>query len=139
MRGATTLGLLNSCHLAFQSTLPMRGATGSTPKTQIISAFQSTLPMRGATRSQTTSLSLQWNFNPRSPCGERPCHLANTRSISSNFNPRSPCGERLAITCFSATLKVFQSTLPMRGATSDVRAGSNVVYISIHAPHAGSD
>ena len=34
------------------------------------------------------------NFNPRSPCGERPLSGGTTASRG-NFNPRSPCGERL--------------------------------------------
>ena len=34
------------------------------------------------------------NFNPRSPCGERP-DVADSRYFNSSyFNPRSPCGER---------------------------------------------
>ena len=34
------------------------------------------------------------DFNPRSPCGERPyAKPSNPRAW--NFNPRSPCGERL--------------------------------------------
>ena len=34
------------------------------------------------------------NFNPRSPCGERP-QEAGERRPRGYFNPRSPCGERL--------------------------------------------
>ena len=33
------------------------------------------------------------------------------------FNPRSPCGERLFTVSADGTIKPFQSTLPMRGAT----------------------
>ena len=52
--------------------------------------FQSTLPVRGA-----TGLGSWWggpgtDFNPRSPCGERRSYYASgTRG--KNFNPRSPC------------------------------------------------
>ena len=35
--------------------------------------------------------------------------------------------------------KVFQSTLPMRGATVFYRCFDHIDLISIHAPHAGSD
>ena len=57
-----------------------------------------------------------WNFNPRSPDGERPCHrrAAWPRCY---FNPRSPDGERLAF-------------------VHDVRCW---LGISIHAPRMGSD
>ena len=102
------------------------------------------------------------HFNPRSPCGERPVlpgydeeHLAisihaphagsdrfrvtRTRT-KSDFNPRSPCGERprhsLQMMLPSAS---FQSTLPMRGATAQRRPTGTAGFISIHAPHAGSD
>ncbi|EDN01980.1 hypothetical protein BACCAP_00013 [Pseudoflavonifractor capillosus ATCC 29799] len=35
------------------------------------------------------------DFNPRSPCGERPTQWAVRHTWQSgNFNPRSPCGER---------------------------------------------
>ena len=33
------------------------------------------------------------DFNPRSPCGERPKDL-HTMAQTTDFNPRSPCGER---------------------------------------------
>ena len=34
---------------------------------------------------------------------------------------------------------VFQSTRPMRGATSSVGLMSRPILVSIHAPHAGRD
>ncbi len=78
--------------------------------------FQSTLPMRGATyciRRKNKRIS---NFNPHSPCGER--HGVRAAAVRFGyFNPHSPCGERRAITQWQHTQTVFQSTLPMRGAT----------------------
>ena len=58
------------------------------------------------------------NFNPRSPCGERRVPAICCLSRARNFNPRSPCGERLLF--FSTVLVqiLFQSTLPVRGATA---------------------
>ena len=35
------------------------------------------------------------------------------------FNPRSPCGERLVRVFFKTVKIVFQSTLPVRGATAN--------------------
>ena len=85
------------------------------------------------------------------------------RSTLSNFNPRSPCGERPYATNFGGFRdKIFQSTLPVRGATlrrnisyeylTDFNPRSpcgerliglpkTFIYavISIHAPRAGSD
>ena len=56
-----------------------------------------------------------------------------------NFNPRSPCGERRQKRNLSAALKVFQSTLPVRGATTNFGGFRDKINISIHAPRAGSD
>ena len=194
------------CEYAFQSTLPMRGATfgsdrlgrlvhisihaphaGSDsacsrdaskpsnfnprspcgerplpgPARDAPRRFQSTLPMRGATSPCRPAPPSRPYFNPRSPCGERPARvflLAESASISihaphagsdqtgkgclgsrSNFNPRSPCGERLSEAIASAVSCIFQSTLPMRGATHVHVGGHRARDISIHAPHAGSD
>ena len=79
----------------FQSTLPVWGATSKTSKdvrhvsisihaprvgsddrgaqSPLGSAqFQSTLPVWGATGKNTVKITLILDFNPRSPCGERP-------------------------------------------------------------------
>ena len=55
--------------------------------------FQSTLPVWGATFSTPSMVSSRANFNPRSPCGERPPPAASSPNPR-DFNPRSPCGER---------------------------------------------
>ena len=79
------------------------------------------------------------NFNPRSPWGERHCSSLPARGNSEisihaprggsdttgrssqiyrrNFNPRSPWGERLSSVIIYHTSIVFQSTLPVGGAT----------------------
>ena len=43
------------CHLQFQSTLPLRGATANASTPTAVVKFQSTLPLRGATRAALTS------------------------------------------------------------------------------------
>ena len=70
-RGATTLSGWSYNTLAFQSTLPARGATGSITTFSGSITFQSTLPARGATYTRCADFGLCWNFNPRSPHGER--------------------------------------------------------------------
>ena len=57
--------------------------------------FQSTLPARGATSSDMSFILLSFNFNPRSPHGER---LSAMSALQSRTG--------------------FQSTLPARGATA---------------------
>ena len=124
----------------FQSTLSLRRATGwdfavlhaqlisihallaesdPTPKSKDIKAqeFQSTLSLRRATGALPQLVPRHFNFNPRSPCGERHSKdvaimmillfqstlslrratflLASGPRPILNFNPRSPCGERL--------------------------------------------
>ena len=56
----------------FQSTLPVWGATPLLQSSSRTHRFQSTLPVWGATKCLTPVLNLFKNFNPRSPCGERP-------------------------------------------------------------------
>ena len=77
-------------------------------------------------------------FNPRSPHGERHvlwCRLV----IRQDFNPRSPHGERRFDTIQDCIHKVFQSTLPARGATAPLTTLQAFGVISIHAPRTGSD
>ena len=57
-------------------------------------SFQSTLPLRGATCRGRRNYTFPWNFNPR-----------------------SPYGERLRLSYLTSKDLLFQSTLPLRGAT----------------------
>ena len=82
----------------------------------IADGFQSTLPAWGATYEVYKLLREAFNFNPRSPRGERPDHRRNT-----------------------ARAKSFQSTLPAWGATPHILNLLNKSKISIHAPRVGSD
>ena len=78
--------------------------------------FLSTLSLRRATPPTRPPTPQQYNFYPRSPCGERPadrcgascrflflstlslrratCNMHSLRYCCTNFYPRSPCGER---------------------------------------------
>ena len=126
--------------LEFQSTLPVWGATCMVFNPyKSMGLFQSTLPVWGATHIFSSEHDGTANFNPRSPCGERPCVSAfaararifqstlpvwgathcrrQLSSASFHFNPRSPCGERR-----------YQQHL-----------GHHQPAISIHAPRVGSD
>ncbi len=101
------------------------------------------------------------DFNPRSPCGERQLP-ALQRGTDGHFNPRSPCGERHFNDVYSVLLDdisihaprvgsdltngvsamstpLFQSTLPVWGATSCAPKTKSYSCISIHAPRVGSD
>ena len=56
-----------------------------------------------------------------------------------NFNPRSPCGERPYTAARHAYHRIFQSTLPVWGATTPLIDFLRDYKISIHAPRVGSD
>ena len=84
--------------------------------------FQSTLPVRGATfvlwsRERLYRISIH---APRAGSD----HTRHSHFLRlSDFNPRSPCGERPKIRLTGATISLFQSTLPVRGATDRSRGG----------------
>ena len=123
--------------------------------------FQSTLPVRGATSFSRAAFAGSCYFNPRSPCGERhtkaglsqrftriSIHAPRAGSDPTSkkslgvilyFNPRSPCGERRRATRWQRSTARFQSTLPVRGATTSHALAEEYREISIHAPRAGSD
>ena len=82
----------------------------------VVLTFQSTLSLRRATICVIIMLRFRKNFNPRSPCGERPSPRT-LRTVRVNFNPRSPCGERLIRNFPPRAARGFQSTLSLRRAT----------------------
>ena len=125
-----------------------------------VSQFQSTRPMRGATGNLAKSGGDRQRFNPRAPCGARLRNVGR-RPIYNSFNPRAPCGARRVRCQGQSGTGMFQSTRPMRGATREIRnlfeieqfqstrpmrgatcavdrVGLGCV-VSIHAPHAGRD
>ena len=102
----------------FQSTLPMQGATNNLRNCVQAAKFQSTLPMQGA-----TSINLPRNnildFSIHAPYAGSDVfksHLCSTLYLY--FNPRSLCRERRIIDFSFSAVGIFQSTLPMQGATA---------------------
>ena len=101
-------------------------------------SFQSTHPLRGATRhilreSFDRSISIH---APLAGCDmDRRMRDRDYR----NFNPRTPCGVRPCARQCSATAPKFQSTHPLRGATGRQALARAHLHISIHAPLAGCD
>ena len=126
--------------LEFQSTPPMRVATTNSARTATPVVFQSTPPMRVATSQSGSAGRVMGYFNPRHPCGWRhqrhsayerfpddfnprhPCGWRHCPSSSlqsdRNFNPRHPCGWRQRHQHQQSQNQLFQSTPPMRVATS---------------------
>ncbi len=113
-RRASLVNLLTD--FRFQSMLPVRGATNGVASQMAAMVFQSMLPVRGAT-----------------------VRLFPHDYGVADFNPCSPCGERPATAGQSDIDKLFQSMLPVRGATKTRTSFPSSKRISIHAPRAGSD
>ena len=138
MRGATYAFSLWSSISIFQSTRPMRGATGRLRHHPFRKRFQSTRPMRGATNGAYAFIEPILFQSTRPMRGATASRWAPIRSTA-NFNPRAPCGARLVLIHWLSRSHLFQSTRPMRGATVTGKLASNMTVISIHAPHAGRD
>ena len=146
----------------FQSTLPVWGATGRDGPVEEGVSISIHAPRvgsdpAGGCRSCPQAISIH---APR--VGSDPQAVRRPAGAAGYFNPRSPCGERLwplgqasQEKLFQSTLPVwgatayyngvpiaatlFQSTLPVWGATGGVEDVAVVADISIHAPRVGSD
>jgi len=125
MRGAAALGVLSSIYVSISIHAPHAGSGVKYLKV----------------------ICLINDFNPRSPCGERPWEVnlstgkdkfqstlpmrgaaprcSKMQQTRQDFNPRSPCGERPDVRLILQLRFIFQSTLPMRGAArSDKQRGN---------------
>ena len=102
--------------LAFQSTLPARGATVIATAFAFAPNISIHAPRTGSDMRRPAWRTCQSYFNPRSPHGERR-ETYTRRKSRLYFNPRSPHGERAPLQIRNAAAKIFQSTLPARGAT----------------------
>ena len=123
----------------FQSTHPMRGATGMDPQRTAAmeisihaphagcdrwstsaapqaTSFQSTHPMRGATCLSDKGHTLL-DISIHAPHAGCDFPIAFMRGSNANFNPRTPCGVRRTQGGQAWKGSSFQSTHPMRGAT----------------------
>ena len=160
VRGATKSCRRFSSALAFQSTRPVRGATffyNAQADCPVVS-IHAPRAGRDIVTAPTIGLIGVSIHAPRAgrdpPLGY--CLLAHGVSIHAPragrdrscrthapmrrcFNPRAPCGARplLSDTCPHATM--FQSTRPVRGATSTIPVDITMTDVSIHAPRAGRD
>ena len=55
-------------------------------------------------------------------------------AVCVNFNPHSPCGERRPATARALQHALFQSTLPLRGATCRRNRWSGLAHFNPHSP-----
>ena len=132
----------------FQSTHPLRGATRAlalnralrryfNPRTPcgvrllekaldlVVIQFQSTHPLRGATSALVAYRCLRC-ISIHAPLAGCDRSVRWDGDFQQNFNPRTPCGVRLLRLVALPRPKRFQSTHPLRGATS----GSQCTFLS---------
>ena len=146
----------------FQSTLPARGATG-TELNPFCSGcnFNPRSPHGERRRLSGWTCGAGRHFNPRSPHGERR-HFRNRQGQVQSISIHAPRtgsdpAENQTKRCIFISIHAprtgsdnhsitiinketpFQSTLPARGATQELRTAFARRTISIHAPRTGSD
>ena len=105
-----------SARARFQSTLSLRRATVMRTINVNFRGFQSTLSLRRATRLWGNQTPDHW-ISIHALLAESDQGVAEGITSQSDFNPRSPCGERPAIRSSLRTEFRFQSTLSLRRAT----------------------
>ena len=143
---------------SFQSTRPLRGATGQSSFAPSCVLFQSTRPLRGATK-------FWFNCNPEgpisihaplagrdqylrkilciihisihAPLAGRDQQSASPPLICSLFQSTRPLRGATPASRKNVLQSTFQSTRPLRGATCGLSKNIIGQYISIHAPLAG--
>ena len=102
----------------FQSTHPLRGATGrDVPGSGVGALISIHAPLAGCDGLCPDLRPAELYFNPRTPCGVRPAIAGTKRSKTKYFNPRTPCGVRPPQHFLYSRVCQFQSTHPLRGAT----------------------
>ena len=102
--------------IKFQSTLPMRGATANAYNAVKVCHISIHTPHAGSDGWKTHARPLQFYLNPHSPCGERR-DFALSFILSFLFQSTLPMRGATRFCRCSCKLCGFQSTLPMRGAT----------------------
>ena len=167
----------------FQSTHPVRGATFTEQARSVIIYISIHAPRAGCDILEgieyaTESISIHapragcdavilaftrllFYFNPRTPCGVRPC-LNEPQQSTETFQSTHPVRGATISQIPTVPTALFQSTHPVRGATASrltilssvsdfnprtpcgvrrnhARAGRGNAVISIHAPRAGCD
>ena len=124
--------------LAFQSTHPLRGATGGGLFPRRCFLFQSTHPLRGATlfRAIIAVIERISIHAPLAGC-DPDRHPRRDREPISIHAPLAGCDAFSRQPEFK--IEIFQSTHPLRGATVTLPVDDILPYISIHAPLAGCD
>ena len=160
--GARPHGLLYTArNVSFQSTRPMRGATGTVDRGLKERPVSIHAPHAGRDTRPYTRRGFSDGFNPRAPCGARrdkrggilldllvsihAPHAGRDRRHRHvyhrrvRFNPRAPCGARPSYQIAIIRLLRFNPRAPCGARPTSSERLRVQVFVSIHAPHAGRD
>ena len=123
----------------FQSTLPVWGATLLILVKRACPNISIHAPRVGSDADHERGGTHRNRISIHAPrVGSDRCHHPQGHGCV-DFNPRSPCGERPCSCASGRMTALFQSTLPVWGATDRARTMDRLLCISIHAPRVGSD
>ena len=139
MRGATPSAPVRAFALLISIHAPRAGRDPASPAAVRRAIYFNPRAPCGARRGNGGTACGSKNFNPRAPCGARHSEPGRRPFSCRHFNPRAPCGARLTTSRAAPSFSLFQSTRPVRGATSAERRHAQQHDISIHAPRAGRD
>ena len=119
-----------------------RAPCGARPLTLFASVtaneFQSTRPMRGATGESSQKGGAEESFNPRAPCGAR-LRLRGFSSILVGFQSTRPMRGATSTTLPKSTIRTVSIHAPHAGRDTIANGVHLLMDVSIHAPHAGRD
>ena len=123
---------------AFQSTLPMKGATGVGKAVDRWQAFQSTLPVWGGTlRCRVAASGFPISIHPpRVGRDKRHGYIAEQ---GREFQSTLPVWGGTSVALGKVLPVLFQSTLPVWGGTGHTVRSLEAHIISIHPPRVGRD
>ena len=102
--------------------------------------FQSTPPVWGATCRRSFTQKCRSDFNPRPPCGGRPCHADKCINAKLGFQSTPPVwGATSPRRCRSGSTGYFNPRPPCGGRPIMLIPIQSTSKISIHAPRVGGD
>ena len=96
---------------------PLAGSDTGAVESIEIQGISIHTPLAGSDVQSNPSTNFPFYFNPHSPCGERRFHRA-MRGETEIFQSTLPLRGATITLCRRRNAHLFQSTLPLRGATS---------------------
>ena len=119
----------------FQSTLPLRGATPPISESEGTGEISIHAPLTGSDQPASQFL-IRVSISIHAPLTGSDRLLCSSLFAHIYFNPRSPYGERLISRVAPIFFVIFQSTLPLRGATSRMaNTSGGILHFNPRSPY----